>query len=147
MDRGARRSRLEARHPGDGANMSTRSVWGAIALLICGVATAATSAKVTDNQWSARDYDLYAGDFNADGLDDILYVAKSANKPSGIALSDGSAPAIAQQTWASNYLGITWYGNYYKPIIGDYNADGHDDVFMPLRLYLQAHSSPEGLVR
>lgn len=82
------------------------------------------------NEWSTADYDLYAGDFNNDGRSDILYVAKASDKASGIALSNGSGPNITHQTWASNYLGITWYGNYYKPVVGDFNGDGRDDVFM-----------------
>ncbi|MGH7931413.1 MAG: FG-GAP repeat domain-containing protein, partial [Candidatus Binatia bacterium] len=82
------------------------------------------------NDWSTQDYDLYPGDFNGDSRTDLLYVAKSSNQVSGIALSDGSGPNIAHQSWPSNHLGITWYGEYYKPIIGDFNGDGKDDVFM-----------------
>lgn len=99
--------------------------WLVIALLsLSGVAEAAS------NPWSTRDYDMYPGDFNGDGLDDLLYVAKKADRPSGIALSDGEAPTISHQTWLGNHLGITWYGDHYKPIVGDFNGDGRDDVFM-----------------
>src|SRR5205807_737667 len=40
--------------------------------------------------WSTQDYDLYSGDFNADGRGDILYVAKDPDNASGIALSDAT---------------------------------------------------------
>jgi hypothetical protein len=86
--------------------MRTWPMLAAFALLFSGASLAAT-----DNAWSARDYDLYPGDFNGDGLDDLLYVAKAADKPSGLALSDGKAPNMAQETWYGNYLGITWFGN------------------------------------
>ncbi|MFL6604617.1 MAG: FG-GAP-like repeat-containing protein [Steroidobacteraceae bacterium] len=80
--------------------------------------------------WSTQDYDLYPGDFNGDGKTDILYVAKDASKVSGIALSDGAGPNIPFQSWPSNYLGIPWYGNHYNVIIGDFNDDGHADIFL-----------------
>lgn len=81
-------------------------------------------------EWNATDYDLYPGDFNADGRTDILYVAKSANKGSGVALSDGSQPIAGHQVWHATGFGIPWHSNVYLPVIGDFNWDGRSDVFM-----------------
>src|SRR5204862_3891192 len=50
--------------------------------------------------------------------------------PSGILLSDGTAPTIAGQTWASDYLGIPWSSNAYTLLVGDFNGDGKTDIFL-----------------
>ena len=84
-------------------------VWTGLAMLaLSGL------ARGDENAWSALDYDLYPGDFNGDGLDDLLYVAKRPDKPSGIALSDGKSPTISQQSC-------------------DFNGDGRDDVLCSAR--------------
>lgn len=98
-------------------------------LMVMGLGMWALSHAATD--WSTQDYDLYAGDFNYDGKSDLLYVAKSPDKLSGIALSDASGgPNTPYQSWPSNYLGIDWSGNKYSPIIADFNCDGRSDVLM-----------------
>jgi len=77
---------------------------------------------------SAQDYDLFVGDFNGDGRDDLLYIAKNASHASGIALSDTSGePNIPSQSWSSNYLGITWSTSSFSVHIADYNGDGNVD--------------------
>lgn len=96
---------------------------GLTVLLNVSLAQAAT-------EWSAQDYDLYPGDFNGDGKADILYIAKDGSKASGIAISDGSAPNVPWQQWASTYLGIQWYGSLYSAIVADYNNDGRSDVLL-----------------
>ena len=80
--------------------------------------------------WSKQDYDLYSGDFDGTGLGGVLYIAKDPSKPSGIAISDGNGPNIPWQSWQSNYLGIPWSGNQYTVIVGDFNGDGRDDIFL-----------------
>lgn len=98
-----------------------------IGLLLLMVTSGAVQATT---EWSAADYDLYAGDFNGDGKTDILYIAKDPSMPSGIALSDGTGPNIAWQSWASNFLGINWAANTYNVIVADFNGDGKADIFL-----------------
>jgi RHS repeat-associated protein len=100
----------------------------AVALLIgcvSGIAFAQTAGT-----WSTQDYDLYSGDFNGDGKSDLLYVAKAANRASGVLLSDGSSPTVAGQSWVSNYLGIPWAANAYGVVVADFNGDGKADLFL-----------------
>jgi hypothetical protein len=59
------------------------------ALVLCTtLAIAGATVARADTAFSTRDYDLYAGDFDGDGLSDVLYVAHDPNRLSGIALSD-----------------------------------------------------------
>jgi hypothetical protein len=53
-------------------------LWMAAAVLFCQVVGATTP-------WSVQDYDLYSGDFDGDGIADLLYVAKAPGNLSGIA--------------------------------------------------------------
>jgi len=94
-----------------------------LALSISGISRA-------DGAWSTEDYDFYAGDFNGDGHSDLLYIAKAANRASGILLSDGSSPSIDGQSWVSNYLGIPWADNAYNVVVADFSGDGKTDIFL-----------------
>lgn len=123
-----------------------------IAILVVGLSLISFAQAATD--WSAEDYDLHAGDFNADGRSDLLYIAKDPAKPSGIALSDGSAPNQTWQSWPSNYLGIPWSHGLYSPLVADFNGDGRADILMQrntagdsyLLLTSLAPSSPSRIV-
>jgi hypothetical protein len=106
--------------------MITRAM--VFAAILAGAAYASAASGATD--WSAVDYDLYPGDFNADGKTDVLYIARDASKASGIAVSDGGGPNVAYQSWAGNYLGIQWYGGQYAAVVGDFNNDGRSDVLL-----------------
>jgi RHS repeat-associated protein len=101
------------------------TVFALIGLLVSSWATAQTP-----NTWSSQDYDFYAGDFSGDGLTDILFISHTPSMPSGILLSDGTAPTILGQTWASNYLGIPWSSDAYTVHVGDFNGDGKADIFL-----------------
>jgi YD repeat-containing protein len=80
--------------------------------------------------WSEETHDIAFGDFNGDGKTDLLYVARSSSSNSGIALSNNAGPYNIVQSWASNYLGITWHSSTYKPIVADFNGDGRADLFL-----------------
>lgn len=96
-----------------------------------GLMLAALSGPLDAAQWSAETHSLTPGDFNGDGKTDLLVIAKSPAQPSGIALGDGSGqPSVQHQSWASNYLGITWSADTYIPRVGDFNGDNRDDVFL-----------------
>jgi RHS repeat-associated protein len=102
-----------------------------IARLLVGLGAFSPVGYSLATEWSAETHTLAAGDFNGDGRDDLLVIAKDPTQPSGIALADGSGqPSIFHQTWSSNYLGITWSGDAYLPHVGDINGDGHADVFL-----------------
>jgi len=68
-------------------------------------------------QWSAQDYDLYSGDFDGDGVADLLYVAKDPGNRSGIARGVKGGFDTSFESWTSDYLGISWSGNQYTVVI------------------------------
>src|SRR5882672_8717476 len=98
--------------------------------ILCVLGPEWAGAQPPLNAWSTQDFEFYAGDFNGDGYTDILYVANGPSMPSGILLSDGTAPTIAGQTWASDYLGIPWWSDAYTVLVGDFNGDGKTDIFL-----------------
>jgi len=88
------------------------------------------SGGTAASEWNTQAYDLYPGDFNGDGATDVLFVAKSADGMSGIALSGGAEWVAGVQSWNSDGFGFQWHSNAYRPVIGDFNWDGRDDIFM-----------------
>ncbi len=80
--------------------------------------------------WSSQDYDLYPGDFNGDGLTDMLYVAKDPSRLNGIVLSDGSGLNTPLQTWNNAYLGLPWFGGLYNIVVADFNGDAKADILL-----------------
>lgn len=86
-----------------------------------------------DNAWSTHDYNLYAGDFDGDGRSDILYIARDPARLSGIALADETGFNTSLQTWGNAYLGIPWSGGNYNVVVGDFDGDGRDDLFLQRR--------------
>jgi YD repeat-containing protein len=99
--------------------------------LIAAIALLAVSfAARAQLPWSEQTHQIAFGDFNGDRRTDVLYVARDSGQSSGIAVSTGSGPQGAGQTWASNYLGISWANAAYKPIVADFNGDGKADILM-----------------
>src|SRR5260221_3090431 len=98
--------------------------------LLVAVALSASAFVHAESSWSAQDYDLYPGDFNGDGLTDLLYISKDPNRPSGIVLSDGVGLNTSLQTWGNAYLGIPWTDGTYNIVVGDFDGDGKSDLFL-----------------
>ena len=95
------------------------------------VASLGASALVrAGTSWSTQDYDLYPGDFNGDGLTDMLYIAKDPSHLNGIVLSDGTGLNTSLQTWGNAYLGIPWSGGVYNIVVADFDGDGKADIFL-----------------
>jgi RHS repeat-associated protein len=103
-------------------NVLVSAVIGVAAFLAVPVARA--------SEWNSTAFDLYPGDFDGDGSTDVLYVAKGTTGRSGIALSNGVEWVAGAQSWDSDGFGIQWHSNAYLPVIGDFNWDGRDDIFL-----------------
>ncbi|MEM7828372.1 MAG: S8 family serine peptidase [Candidatus Aenigmatarchaeota archaeon] len=79
-----------------------------------------------DNKWATwpSNYsDVYVGDFNGDGKDDILTV-----DPNGNAVLRQSAGGAGTWTGWQNFW-ATWPSSYSRVYVGDFNGDGKDDIF------------------
>lgn len=99
-------------------------------LLFVGVrAHAATSL-------SAQDYDFYSANYvvRTPWISSMLFVAKDSANPSGIAMPDtyhsGGLGYYVNQSWSSNFLGLSWSTEVYNFLLADFNADGIGDIFM-----------------
>lgn len=104
--------------------------WITLALLLWMGSAHSAPTPFTLTTETTQDYDLYPGDFNGDGLTDLLYIAKDPNNSSGIILSDGTNLTISFQSWSSNYLGISWSSASYNVIVADFNGDGKADMLL-----------------
>ncbi len=100
-----------------------RLIAAAALLLTKSIAGAATP-------WSEETHQLVFGDFDGDGKQDLLYIAKDPGLPSGIALSDGTSPSINHQSWPSNHLGIPWHSGTFKAFVGRFNNDDRADILL-----------------
>lgn len=74
-------------------------------------------SALASTTWSTQDYDLYSGDFDGDGADDLLYIAKTSNHLSGIARGVTGGFDSSFQAWPANFLGILWSGSQYKIVV------------------------------
>lgn len=101
--------------------------WSAVLLMMALGATAKVGAE---NAWTTKDYDFYSGDFDGDSFSDLLYIARRSGELSGIALFDGTGFNLPLQSWGNAYLGIPWSSGQYRIVIGDFNGDGKDDLFL-----------------
>lgn len=89
--------------------------------------------------WSTQDYDLYSGDFDGDGVADLLYIAKAPGNLSGIARGVNGGFDSSFQSWPSNYLGISWSGNQYTVVVLQ-NSKTTSPANMQASILLQSNS-------
>ncbi|NVJ60821.1 MAG: hypothetical protein HWE27_10535 [Gammaproteobacteria bacterium] len=69
---------------------------------------------------------VHFGDFDGDGLDEILLQGRSKGATSYILESNGSI----KQTLANGYMGLDWSAAAYDFVISDIDGDGRDDIQM-----------------
>ena len=70
------------------------------------------------------------GDFNGDGHDDLAAIYKYGDSDMGVLVKHGSSLAYAGPVWTAPYRSGpgNWEWDRTKPVVGDFNGDGHDDL-------------------
>lgn len=102
-----------------------------VMVLVFAVTTFVPHLAYAANGQGKLDHDLYPGDFDGDGKDDVLYVASKPGGVSGIIVADkDGTPDASWQSWPSNYLGIPWTTHQYIVHVADFNGDGRADIFL-----------------
>jgi hypothetical protein len=107
-------------------SLNPRASRSALLLLLLSACTTANALT----PWGGDTHQVAAGDFDGDGSTDVLFIADDPAKSSGIALSHAGVPNAPSHSWSGNYLGIPWHGRAYRPVVGDFNGDGRDDIFL-----------------
>ena len=72
--------------------------------------------------WPSRFSDVYVGDFNGDGRDDILTVDPSG----GAVLRESMVSGGHWSGWHNHWA--AWARGYWNVYVGDFNGDGADDI-------------------
>jgi RHS repeat-associated protein len=103
-------------------------------------------------KWSSKDAIVHAGDFNGDGLADLLVQARPKfvmidydipipvptypPNMNGIALAQWNSTTFTSalvQTWSRNAHGADWSPLSSNVVVGDFNGDGRADVALQAR--------------
>jgi YD repeat-containing protein len=80
--------------------------------------------------WSANQYTVIVADFNGDGKADVLLQSNTpGNSYLLLANAQGMLTGISQ-TIAENTAGLAWSADQHHLVAGDFNHDGHADLFL-----------------
>ncbi|MFN4291830.1 MAG: SpvB/TcaC N-terminal domain-containing protein, partial [Permianibacter sp.] len=81
--------------------------------------------------WNRHDTQLVVGDFDGNASSDILIQATTPASVSEVILSseDGQLET-SRQTLGDYHLGLRWDALHHTLVVGDFNGDSRDDVFL-----------------
>ncbi|QGX41523.1 FG-GAP-like repeat-containing protein [Permianibacter aggregans] len=87
-----------------------------------------------DNQhlgldWASSNYNVFAGDFDGNGQSELLLQPKTMGYVSHIN-SKNSLLDTLQQSLPNDHLGLSWLPKDHRLLVGDFNGDGKDDIFL-----------------
>ena len=101
----------------------------ASSLLAFGLSLSFTFSTASAVDFSSGSYTQLPGDFNADGLIDVLYQPLDTSTGGAIVLQDKTGQlSIVSQSWSAGYLGIDWAASDTRLTAADLNGDHFDDV-------------------
>ncbi len=81
--------------------------------------------------WSRKDVNVIVGDFNGDLNSDILLQSITPALTSELIITESSGHiGVPMQSIGDWHLGLRWDSNSSRAIVGDFNGDGRDDLFL-----------------
>ncbi len=81
--------------------------------------------------WSRKDVNVIVGDFNGDLNSDILLQSITPALTSELIITESSGHiGVPTQSIGDWHLGLRWDSNNSRAIVGDFNGDGRDDLFL-----------------
>lgn len=81
-------------------------------------------------QWSGNAYKVIVADFNGDGKADILLQSVAPGNSYLLLTSSGGKVVGISQTIPDSFMGLIWSADQHNIISGDFNGDGHADLFL-----------------
>ncbi len=99
--------------------------------------------------WNRQDTNLVVGDFNGDASSDVLLQALRPGSLTQLILAetDGKLAELDQQI-GDYHLGFRWDGGHHRLLVGDFDGNSQDDIFLQGQTNKDRHalalSSPRG---